>query len=139
MNEIDEAEVERVKTVLREELSSIGYGVGTINASQLAGTMARAAIKALHRWQPIETAPRGRDDMIDVWCVPFPGDDFKPSRGGIRLTDVFWHDDKSGEGWARLLDDGNIDFVEMRASQPGGLPPWKPTHWHPQPAPPVAA
>jgi len=75
--------------------------------------------------------------MIDVWCVPFPDDDFKPERGGIRLTDVFWYAETPAPGWARLLDDGNVDFVERPPSVTGGLPPWRPTHWMKIPDPPL--
>lgn len=29
-------------------------------------------------WQPIETAPKNGDILIDIWCVPPDGCDFQP-------------------------------------------------------------
>lgn len=86
-------------------------------------------------WQPIETAPKGRDDLIDVWCIDPDGETGLKTR----LTDVFWcvaDEIIPHTGWARITDDGNVDFVEREGSGPCGLPAWKPTHWMPLPAPP---
>lgn len=84
-------------------------------------------------WQPIETAPKdGR--LIDVWC-PWDGND----AGGIRLTDVAWHDGDEFDkhvGWSRITDDGYRDMVEMGPTCDFGLPEWRPTHWMPLPEPP---
>lgn len=91
--------------------------------------------RAVHGWQPIERAPKGRNDMIDVWCVS-PRED---EPGATRLTDVFWYiaDEISPHtGWARITDDGDMDFVEMEPTSDYGLPPWKPTHWMSLPEPP---
>ncbi len=87
-------------------------------------------------WQPIETAPKGRDDMIDIWCVS-PRED---EPGATRLTNVFWSvadEILPHTGWARITDDGNVDFVEMESTSPCGLPEWKPVAWMPIPAPPA--
>jgi hypothetical protein len=54
--------VERVKLALREELKRIGYGVGTINAAQLADALARAAIAAMR--QPTEDMVCAGDEQI---------------------------------------------------------------------------
>lgn len=86
-------------------------------------------------WQPIETAPKGRDDLIDVWCVDPEGEvDLK-----TRLTDVFWYvadEIVPHTGWARIADDGTVDFVEQDSSGPCSLPAWKPVYWMPLPQPP---
>jgi hypothetical protein len=88
------------------------------------------------QWLDIESAPKGRDDLIDVWCIDPDGE----SDLETRLTDVFWHvaDEIIPQtGWARITDDGEVDFVESEPRGQCGLPPWKPTHWMPLPAPPA--
>lgn len=54
---------ERVARALRAKLQDIGYGVGTINAGQLADALARAAIEAMR--EPTEdmiSAGAGAED-----------------------------------------------------------------------------
>ncbi len=48
---------DHVTKSLCEELHKIGYGVGTINAGQLASALAQAAIKAM-RVLPEDPGPR---------------------------------------------------------------------------------
>jgi hypothetical protein len=85
-------------------------------------SIARAAITAYQAeaWQPIETAPKGGDE-IDLWA------------GGERLANCWWGRATYGgreRTWVRhAYDDCNGPvFNEVR----------KPTHWQPLPNPPAS-
>ena len=131
MSEIDEETVERVARALAD------CALEPFDKLSMRKFMAdaRAAIAAMSSWRPIESAPKSRDDLIDIWCIS-PRED---EPGTTRLTDVFWYvaDEISPHtGWARITDEGGLDFVEMEATSDYGLPPWKPTHWMPLSPPP---
>jgi hypothetical protein len=90
------------------------------------------------RWKAIDTAPKD-GTPIDVWCIPPDDCDFEPEQGGIRLTDVWWHNascDFKSTGWVRIVDDGFWDLVEGPPSCELGLPAWEPIYWMPLPPAP---
>lgn len=79
-----------------------------------------AALAQSDGWQPIETAPKGAADLIDLWS------------NGSRVADCQWAspggvDPTKDKTWITWLDDGWKDVVR------------EPTHWMPIPPPPVAA
>lgn len=67
-------------------------------------------------WQPIETAPKGDDDYIDLWTSL-----------GERVTDARWNPDRQRwEHW----DIGGFDSMGWERVD------GEPTHWMPLPEPP---
>ena len=100
----------------------------------------KALSEALGGWLLIDTAPKD-GTLIDIWCIS-PNDDYAPEGGGIRLTDVAWHESSDifpHTGWVRLTDDGNYDLIDSKPTCRYGLPRWLPVKWRPLPPPPTSA
>jgi len=99
---------------------------------------ARPVMRLNMEWKMISTAPKD-GQIIDVWCVPPDDCDFEPPNGGIRLTNIAWHNANEVfnlTGWVRVCDDGSWDLVEGPPCGICGLPAWIPSHWMPIPEPP---
>ena len=81
-------------------------------------------------WQPIEKAPKDEQIGIDVFCIP---SDYEDGFRGVRFTDVSWIEP---QGWMRVTDSGNYDYLEEEYPCLDGTPKWTPTHWMPLPSSP---